>query len=438
MMKQPTKLLNLNFVLLWQGQFVSALGSQMAAIAVVFWIKHATGSAAAMGLIQMLACLPAVILGPVGGTFADRYSRRRIIILCDLLSGAALLSLAAVMFLLPESTGTTLVWLTAVFVLIGLISAFFQPAISAATPDLVPRSSITRANSLSQFSVQLSVFLGQGLGGTLFRLLGAPAVFLLDGLTFWFSAFSETFITIPQTIPEKSSGWRQRFQTFKQDTWDGFRYIWNKTGLRELVLVSAALGFFTMPVVVLLPFYVEDFLRVEADWYGYMVAAYGIGSLFGYVVTGWIRISGRSRCKFMLAFILLQSSGYGVLGMVREPFVAALLAFLGGAIGGFVTVHIMTAVQITTPTEIRGRTFGLLATISGTLAPVSMGLAGIVADLLSHNIPLIYLACGAAMTGVSLPLMWSKGVREFLSFEGEAKTAPMVESKVLPPGLEPE
>jgi DHA3 family macrolide efflux protein-like MFS transporter len=431
-MKQPTKLMNRNFFLLWQGQFVSRLGSQVVLIALAFWIKHTTDSATLIGLIQMLSSLPAVALGPIGGTFADRRSRRTIIILSDVLRGVAVLSLAGLMFVVPNATGTILVWLSSVLVFTSVVTSFFDPAISAAIPDLVPRSRITGANSLGQLSFQLSVFIGQGLGGTLFRLLGAPVLFIIDGVTYLFSAVSESFITIPQTMPQKGSHWREQFREFKQDTWEGFRYVWNKAGLRDLIFVSAVLTFFTMPVITLLPFYVEDFLKVKPDWYGFLLVAYGVGALVGYLLAGLVKLSGQTRGRWMMACILLQSAGYGLIGLIQDPSTALVLAVLGGATGGFFTVNITSVLQITTPGEIRGRVFGLLGTLSGSLAPIAMGLSGVTADLLGQNIPLIYVSCGVIMTVLSLAVFLNQNVRSYLAYEQEVEVPQIIESQAVP------
>ncbi|MFZ5918975.1 MAG: MFS transporter [Chloroflexota bacterium] len=412
MAAQPVKLMNRNFFLLWQGQFVSTWGSQAFAVAMIFWIKHVTGSAALMGLLQMLAGLPAVVLGPIGGAFADRYSRRQIIILSDLVRGVVVLALAGLVFLLPEATQLTLVALFVVAVLISSISAFFGPAISAAIPDLVPRSKVASANSLGQMALQLSLFIGQGLGGTFYRLLGASVLFLIDGSSYLFAAASETFVDIPQTMPRQDGGWRKQLGQFRQDIAEGLRYIWGQKGLRELVFVSAFLVFFTAPVIVLLPFFVEDTLQVAIDWYGFLLAAYGLGTLMGYLFAGALQFSAQTRKRLMILFIVLESAGYGLLGLIEVPEMALVLALLGGFTGGFVTVNITTILQVATPGEIRGRVFGLLATISGSLTPVAMGLAGVVADLLDQNIPLIYATCGVIMLLLTL---WVSASREFRS-----------------------
>jgi MFS family permease len=427
------KLLNRDFFLLWQGQFISRLGTQVMIVALVFWIKRATGSATLMGVMQMIATLPAVLLGPVGGTFADRYSRRSIIILSDILRGVAMLSLSALIFLRPSAVDLALAWLFAVLIVTATITAFFEPAISAAIPDLVPQSRLARANSLGQLSFQLSVFIGQGIGGTLFRLLGAPALFLINGLSYLVSATSESFISIPQVVSDTSTSWKEEFACFKRETVKGFRHVWRTDGLREMVFVSVFLVFFTTPVIVLLPFYVEDFLGARADWYGFMLAAYGAGSLIGYLTAGTLRLSGRARGRWMIAFIILQAAGYGLLGLIRDPVTALAFALLGGATGGFVTVHITTILQITTPGEMRGRVFGVLATISNSLAPVAMGLAGVVADAVNQNIPLIYISCGAAMTLLTLLVSLSRRFRDYLTRDHEAAPPPGFQASVISP-----
>ncbi len=429
-MTQPTRLWNRNFFLLWQGQTISRLGAQAFAIAMLFWIKHATESATLMGMLLMLSNLPAVILGPIGGTYADRHSRRAIILVTEALNGIAVLILAGLMFLAPDATDAILVGLFIVSFFGAVVSSFFAPAMSAAVPDLVPQDKMNAANSLGQFSAQMAVFIGQGIGGTLFRLLGAPMLFLINGVTYLFSAGSVLFITIPQTMPENSGDWKDQIAVFKQDFVHGFRYVWSKGGLRELVLASAFLSFFTVPVIVLLPFYVEDILKVSVDWYGFLLAAYGVGSVIGYVLAGVIRLVGTTRSKVMVGVIIVESAGYGVLGLVSHPIAALALAFMGGCAGGYFSILLTTLLQITTPSQIRGRVFGLLSTIAGSLAPIAMGLTGVVADLTDHNIPLIYVSCGVIMGVLSILVSLNRKFRNYLAFEQESTPAQKIEAQI--------
>ncbi len=416
---QHERLFNRNFFLLWQGQLVSQIGSQAFAIAMMFWIKHATGSATLMGMIMMVSMLPSVILGPLGGAFADRYSRRSIIIFSDLLSGIAVLALAGLMFLAPDTNDLIIVWLFAVSVLVAVVGSFFRPAISASIPDLVPKAKVTAANSLNQFSVQLATFIGQGAGGVLFRLLGAPVLFLVDGLTYLFSALSESFIKIPQTFREKSEERANVFAEFKSDIAEGLHYVWKRTGLRNLLFGAAFLNFFSMPIILLLPFYVEDFLKARPDWYGFILAAFGVGAMLGYLAAGVLRLSGQARSVAMVIVLFCQTLGLGSLGIITIPVVALLAMFLIGIMNGFFNVNIMTVLQISTPSEIRGRVFGLLNTISMGLSPIAMALSGVIADLTNQNIPAIYVTCGIITASLSIPITANKEFRLFLACEPE-------------------
>lgn len=426
--ERPFKLFNRNFFLLWQGQTASQLGNQIFNIALALWVKQATNSATLMGLILMTASLPAVLLGPIGGVVADRYRRRRIIIFCDLLGGIIMLALAALMLAAPDALVTNVAALFVVAILIAIISTFFNPAINAAIPDLVPKDRVTSANALIQFSVQLSVFLGQGIGGTLFRLLGAPILYLINGITFLFSAISEFFIDIPQTLPEKKPTVQDSFYEFKHDIATGFRYIWREAGLRELVFISALLNFFMAPILLLLPFYVEDFLQIKPDWYGFLLATYGLGSILGFFIAGGLPLSGKLRGTLMLIFIILEPLGYVVLGLVLNQWAALSMTLLGGMMSGFVMVNITTLLQITTPSEMRGRIFGVLGTIAGALTPLAMGLSGVIADLTGQNIPLIYVSCGIIAAFLAAIVALNPDFRAYLAYV--EKEEPQAESSI--------
>jgi MFS family permease len=306
---------------------------------------------------------------------------------------------------------------------IATAAAFFNPAISASVPDLVPQDRVAGANSLNQMSMQLALFIGQSLGGVLYRVLGAPILFLVNGLSYLFAAASESLVRIPQVIPEKSPHWREQFRDFKLDTLLGLRYVWGGSGLRTLVLVSAFLNFFSVPIIVLLPFFVEDTLDAPADWYGFIVAATGVGALIGYIFAGALRISNRTRGRMLLAFIVIESFGYGLLGFVSTPSTAVVLGLLDGFVSGVVMVNITTLLQVTTPSEMRGRVFGLLGTISGSLTPIAMGLAGVIADLLNRNIPAIYVACGVIMVMLSGLAAFNRNFRQFLASAPSADDA---------------
>ena len=413
---KPTKLFNKNFFLLWQGQFVSQIGSQAFNIAMVYWIMEKTGSATLVGLIMMVAFLPAVLLGPLAGTFADRHSRRSIIIICDLLSGISVLTLAVLFFLVPQERDLILTWLFIVAIIVAILQAFFRPAIAAAIPDLVPEDKIEAANSLKEGTFQASMFLGFGVGGVLFKVLGAPFLFLADGISYLASAFSEYFIKIPQRIPVVHSQ-VSAFESFMRDTKKGLQYVWARPGMRNFFMAIAVLNFFAIPITTLLAFFVDQYLKLGVEWYGFLMASWGLGSIVGFAIASAAKMKGFTRSIVVMVMLVGVSLAIAAFGFVRSPWIALATLFTGGIMGGVINISILSVLQRSTPSEIRGRVFGLLATLSGGLIPVAMGLSGIVADLVDQNIPLIYTSAGIIATILSIWITTSKDFRKFLAYE---------------------
>jgi len=414
-----SKLFNKDFFILWQGQFVSQLGDQAFAIAMMFWIKHQTGSASLMGLLMMLSMLPAVILGPIAGTLADHYSRKKIIVFSDLFRGVPVLFLAVIIFVFPESTQFGIVTLFIVTVFVGIINSIFNPAILASIPDIVPEEKVAAANSLSQGTRQVSLFIGQALGGFLFVLLGAPVLFLIDGISFIFSGISEIFMKIPQKLPERAATMKEQLRKFKEDTVSGLKFSWNHRGLRALFFNAGFLNFFVMPVIVLLPFYVEDYLGATPDWYGYILGAFGFGSLIGFGVAGAIKIPQDKKSAFVLGALILNSAGLAIFAFLNSPAQAMTLMVFNGMLNGFFNINLITVLQLAIPSDIRGRIFGVLMTLIHGLMPISMGLAGIVFDLVGQDIVLVYSVCGFTTLMLSIIISFDKEFRKFLSYEKE-------------------
>jgi DHA3 family macrolide efflux protein-like MFS transporter len=274
---------------------------------------------------------------------------------------------------------------------------------------------VAAANSLNEGSVEVATLFGQAIGGVLFKVLGAPVLFLLDGLSFLFSAISESFITIEQELPERADSWRETARHFNADLREGVAFVWNNKGMRSLMLTAAVINFFAMPFLVLLPFFVEDTLGVGADWFGYLLAGFGAGGVIGFVAAGTLKPTPRVRMLLMILALLAVSATLALVGMTRTPWIALLILAGGGVFHGLFNIWVTTLFQTTTPDSHRGRVFGLLHTLVMGLAPISLGLTGVVADMLDQNTPLMFVSCGAILTVVTLVASANPHFRRYLA-----------------------
>ncbi len=179
------------------------------------------------------------------------------------------------------------------------------------------------------------------------------------------------------------------------------------------------MNFFIAPVLVLLPFYVEDTLGSTPAWYGYILAAFGAGTIVGYGVAGLFKLSGGRKVAVLLSSLIVSSVGVAALGAVSSAALATLLMAAVGALNGIFNVHVLSLLQVATPSEIRGRVFGFLTALTAGLMPLGMGLGGVVADLLDQDVPMIYFGCGAVLTAVSIGIAFNRDFRSFLATDAK-------------------
>ena len=409
------RLLNRDFLLLWQGQAVSGVGTSLSQIATIYWLLQATGSATTMGLVSMAGAIPGVLLGPIGGAIADRFSRRRLIVIGDALLGLAMLLLGVAFFVIEDAVAFKVGCLVAAGVLSGVVNAFFRPAVMASIPNLVPIRRLNTANALNSFSMMTSMTIGQAIGGVLFRILGAPVMFLVNGVTYLLSSLSEAFIRMPQKLPEASPTMRSLVRAFGGDIVVGLRYVWQRAGLRNMVIAFAVLNFVTAPLAVLLPILLDVHRGLTSDWYGYLMAAMAAGNLVGMGLAGAMRIDGPSRFVFGIATLLGIGASTLVLGVATNPVFFLAANAISGMFNGVMMITFPTLMQATTPDALRGRVSSVMMTVMGGTMPLAMGLAGIAADAVDQNVPVLFIVAAFAVAGVAITMAFNRSFREFMS-----------------------
>lgn len=413
-MNAPARLWNRSFTLLWQGQLISSIGKNAFALAVLLWLKEATGSGTLSGLVTGLAMLPMVLLGPVAGVFVDRVNRGRLIAWTDVAGGVLVSAAAVLFFLAPGNLPLLLVVVFVVSLATGLLDTFSQPSIGACIPDLVPQDKLEAANGLNLTGLHGAMLVAQAAAGILYRVLGAPLLVAINAVAYLWAGFSELGIKTPDVARAPAAD-DHHFKRFVGELSEGARYVWQHRGLRTMLIVYTVLNFFVSPLLALIAFFVQDFLRLGPEWTGYLFACYGGGGLVGFAVAGALPVRGRGREALVGAATIGQSATVVLMLLLPAAAYQIALFVAAGILGGLVNVHVMTLLQAAAPAELRGRVQSLSTTLSVAVMPVGMALAGVLFDLTGGNFWLVMGLPGALMFLASCLALLSPHYRSFLA-----------------------
>ena len=409
-----------NFILLLQGQVVSAVGTHLFVIVTLYWLMEASNSGSLMGLYMMVETLPAALLMPVGGLIADRFDRKRIIVYCDVFNGIAVLMLAALFYSEASQTLiTAMLFVTAG--MLGVSAGIFMPAVQSMVPDILPARSLAMGNSLIGMVFSVGEITGKALGGALFLAFGAPLLVLLDGLSYLVSAFTETFIRLPPKEQVARASESTAAEPVIAEMMQGIRYCLKTRGLRNYLALEFCIHASVGLIAINMPFFVRDFLARDADWYGYLMSAMAVGGVLGSLIAG-ARFNSRGilgRTSVVVCSILYFPLGCVLLALTRDVTQALILFFLFGLTMTTVMVVGMTLVQSAAPPAIRGRVIAAFSTVVITTFPVSTLIGGLLADALDKNIPvIIFIAAGMSLV-LFVPLVMTRALREFLAMDIE-------------------
>ena len=357
---------NRSFRQLWLGQVVSQMGDWFDTIALYTIILNLTGSGRNVGLLMVARFVPSFVFGPLSGVVADRFSRRSIMILSDLLRAVVVLG-----FLLVRRADQ--LWIIYVLTVLQLgLSTFFEPARTAAIPSIVSDRELVAANAISSVTWSTMLTLGAAIGGVVTGLFGTNAAFVLDSLSFVASAALIGSISFPKRAPRQKTKLTVGKALGIEDTIEGARYVKHRPRVLALLLVKPAWGL-GGGILTLLAVFGEKVFPVgrgAATGIGVLFAARGIGTAVGPIVARRLVGEGGKHMHTSIGIAFLIGGAFYIAFGSATNFLFALLvlgiAHTGGSIlWVFSTVLLQRGVE----DRFRGRVFAAeLALLTLTMA----------------------------------------------------------------------
>lgn len=357
---------NRPFRQLWLGQVVSQLGDWFNTIALYTIILNLTGSGRDVGLLLVARFVPSFVFGPLSGVLADRFSRRSIMIISDLLRATVVLA-----FLFVRRADQ--LWMIYVLTVLQLaLSTFFEPAKTAAIPSIVSDGELVAANAISSVTWSVMLTLGAAVGGLLTGWLGTDVAFILDSLTYLLSAALIASVRVPKRPKHQKSKFTVRKALGITETIEGIRYVKDRPRVLAFLLVKPAWGL-GGGILTLLAVFGERVFPVgnsPATGIGVLFAARGIGTAVGPIVARRIAGDGKRRMQASIGISFLISGVFYIAFGSTTSFVLALIV-LGFAHTGGSILWVFSTVLLQRDVEdrFRGRVFAAeLALLTLTMA----------------------------------------------------------------------
>ena len=337
-----------DFRLLFTGQLVSQFGDWINRVALLILAYRLTGQGIAVALVLLAQLLPRVIMSPFGGVLADRYPKRRLMLLTDLLRAG----LAASLVFVNSVAG--LWWAVVAVVLLHLLASIFNPARNAATPALVPPEGLGAANALNNGSAQLALFLGPALGGGLVALFGVDVVFLINAATFIFSAALIWLMRLPEPSHRGLTP-----GALGRDLREGWATIVER---RPLLLLCGYIFIGSIVAIglnVLLVGLLDTSLGQPTERLGLLLTSVGLGMLVGAVpaLALYQRFAPLPLALVVTFGVILTMVA---IGATRSFAIVAVALFANGVLTAISDVVIVTTAQSSVPEDRRGRVMGLI------------------------------------------------------------------------------
>jgi MFS family permease len=390
-----------NFRLFWFGQMISLIGTFMQIVGQSWLVLELTHSAWQLSLVGALQALPILLFSLFAGVFADRWPKRRVLLVTQ---SAAMIQ--AFLLWLLIATGTIQLWhIYILALLLGLMNSLGRPVSRAFIVELVGREDLPNAVALYSSLTSLTRILGPGLAGIIIAASSVNVLFLLNALSF-FPIIVALALINNHELPAQALLYRK--EDLRQNTWqslrEGLAFVWKTPEVLLLIMVVGLVLLFGSNFNVVLPLFATDVLHVGATGFGFFSASTGIGALLAGLWLAWSNQLPTIRRVLivMLIFAVLEA----IFAASRiYPLSLALIASIGFTEETF-AMQAMTRLQIVIPDRLRGRVMSVQALFFDGSLPLGYLLMGWLASLCGAPIALLI---GAFLCLLVIAVGWAWG-----------------------------
>ncbi len=395
---QATQTTFTSYLTLWSGQLISLLGSSIASFVIIWWITLETESPLYLAVASFAGLAPLVILMPFAGVLVDRWSRKAMIGVVDLLQAVATVALILLFWLNIVSIWLVLGLLT----LRGIFQAFHNPAASAIVPLMVPREKLSRMNGVNYLLSGATTLIGPVVAALLLEVWRIDQILWIDAATFIIAVIPLLIIKIPSVRTNQDEDPTR--SSFKKDFGEGLAFIKNARGLLPFIVLATALNFLLTPLSTLMPYYVRFDHLGDAPDLALVMAFFQGGILAGGLLMSVTK--GFKRKMVAIVFsVYVIFLGYAVVALTPT----GLFWFM--AVGGLIigcclpiaNVSIQTIIQTVVPLKMLGRINSVIGALASAASPFGMILSGIIVEFTRTSN--VYVVC-AGLGMLTLTFSW--------------------------------
>lgn len=397
------------FMLLWAGEFVSAIGGGLTSFGLSVYVFQQTGSAASMGLVSLLAFLPTLLLSVPAGVLADRYDRRILMMVGDGFSALGIVYIFACML-----RGEAALYQICIGVFISSVfSSLLEPSYRATVTDLLTKEEYSKASGLVSIAGSARYLISPILAGALLAFTDIKVLFIIDISTFVLTVISTAVVRKGIATKEME---KEKNVSFLESMKEGWRAITDRKGIFILIMISSVMTCFMGALQILSEPLILDFADSTILGIGQTVCACGmlVSSLF-------LGIRGIRKGYVKVLSLVLFLSGINMIGfgLLENIYVICLFGFLFFATLPFANNCLDYLVRTNIPDELQGRAWGMIGFLSQIGYVVAYGLAGVMADQIAGHFQIgvgrgaagVVMAAGVLLSITALLLYPIKSIR---------------------------